>query len=52
MASVVWTPKVVAAPPAHHHGDVSKGLPMGPCYGPLLDSGGVSSIGPYFVHDI
>ena len=24
--------------------------PMGPCYGPLLDSGGVCSMGLYFVY--
>ena len=27
-------------------------FPVGPCYGPLLDSGGVCSMGPYFVRGI
>ena len=25
-----------------------KGRPMGPCYGPLLDSAGTCSLGPQF----
>ena len=33
-------------------GHCSKGFPMGPCYGPLFDSGGVCSVGPYFVYGI
>ena len=28
------------------------GLPIGPCYGPLLDSGGVNSQGLHLVHGI